>query len=100
MTELESNLSDFKKQIKLTDIGTNAKPLRKIRTPNQLYDDDKLKKLYNTGSTSSEVIEYTERWIHDVPEPTWRNFFKILKYASSELSQLAYQIKDLFHGEQ
>ena len=95
LTKLQSNLSDFKEQIKLSD--TSTKPLRVIRKPHRLDYD--VSKLYKTGSTSLEVIEYTERWINNIPEPTWRNFFKILDYASSELGQLAYQIKDLFHGE-
>ena len=104
LTKLQSNLSDFKEQMK--QIDTSTKPLRKTREPHWLRwcgDDAAFKKLYKTGSTSSEVIEYIERWINStklkcVPEPTWRNFFKILKDASSELGQLAYQIKELFHG--
>ena len=97
LAKLQSNLSDFKEQIKLSD--TSTKPLRAIRKPHRLDYDDRLSKLYKTGSISLGVIEYTEQWISNIPEPTWRNFFKILDYASSELGQLAYQIKDLFHGE-
>ena len=99
LTKLQSNLNEIKKQIKLTD--TSSKPFRKIRKPHWLdgHCGDEFRKLYTTGSTSSEVIELIERWIKNVPEPTWRNFFKILECSSSELGQLAYQIKDLFHGE-
>lgn len=99
LTKLQSNLNKIKKQMKLTD--TSTKPFREIRKPHWLDDrcGDEFRKLYMTGSTSLEVIELIERWISSVPEPTWRNFFKILECSSSELSQLAYQIKDLFHGE-
>jgi hypothetical protein len=96
LTKLQSNLSDFKKQLKST--GTSTKPIRSTRKPHWLDYGDKFSKLYNTGSTSSEVIEFLEQWMKSVKEPTWRNFFKILQYSSSELGLLAYQIKDIFCG--
>ena len=98
LTKLQSNLNEIKKQVKLKD--TSSKPFREIRKSHWLDDHcgDEFRKLYTTG-ISSEVIELIERWIKNVPEPTWRNFLKILECSSSELGQLAYQIKDLFHGE-
>ena len=56
----------------------------------------------NSG-TISDVIECIIRWISStstdsVPEPTWSNFFKILKDTSPELGHLAYQIKEVFQG--
>ncbi len=97
LTKLQSNLSDFKKQLKPTD--TITKPFRPIRKSHWLDYGDKFSKLYKTGSTSSEVIEFLEQWMNSVKEPTWKNFFKILEYSSSELGLLAYQIKDLFCGK-
>lgn len=54
------------------------------------------------------TIEYLKDWMNTnsysyrhrtmIP-PTWRNFIKILKDISPELSQVAYQIKDLFKGK-
>ena len=46
-------------------------------------------------------IVTVESWINStdcIPEPTWRNFFKILKDTSPELGQHTYQIKEIFHG--
>ena len=55
----------------------------------------------------SVTIEYLGEWVNTksycrsrctmIP-PTWRNFTKVLKDISPELSQVAYQIKDLFKG--
>ena len=50
------------------------------------------------------TLDFIESWInstdHDsVPEPTWRNFFRVLKDTSPELGELVYQIKEIFHGE-
>ena len=104
LTKLQSNLNEVKKQIKLTN--TSTKPFREISTPQWLdykYDDDdtdEFSQLYKVGNASLELIEFIEQWINSGPEPTWRNFFKVLEYSSSELIQLAYQIKDLFHGEE
>ena len=96
LTKLQSNLNEIKKQIKLT--STSTKPFREIRKPHWLNYKDEFSQLYKIGNASSEVIEFIEQWINSGPEPTWRNFFKVLEYSSSELVQLAYQIKDLFHG--
>ena len=57
----------------------------------------------NSG-TISDVIWCIKKWISStstdcVPEPTWSNFFKILKDTSPELGQLAYQIKEVFQGK-
>ena len=83
LTEIQSKLSNLKDKIKLTDTSVVHE-----------YQ-------YNAGTISSDVIEYIESWINStncVPEPTWRNFFKILKDTSPELDQLTYQIKEIFHG--
>ena len=54
------------------------------------------------------TIKYLREWMNTksyrsrcttmIP-PTWRNFIKTLKDISPELSQVAYQIKDLFKGK-
>ena len=47
-------------------------------------------------------LRYIKSWINStdsVPEPTWRNFFRVLKEISPELDELVYQIKEIFHGE-
>ena len=54
------------------------------------------------GAISCEAIDFIESWINStdsVPEPTWRNFFRVLKDTSPELGELVYQIKEIFHGE-
>jgi hypothetical protein len=55
------------------------------------------------GAISCELIDYIESWINStdsVPEPTWRNFFRVLKDISPELGKLVHQIKEIFHGEE
>ena len=49
-----------------------------------------------------KAIKYLESWINStdsVPQPTWRNFFRVLQDLSPELGKLVYQIKEIFHGE-
>ena len=46
----------------------------------------------------TNMSSYRSRHTIMIP-PTWRNFIKILKDISPELSQVAYQIKDLFKGK-
>ena len=48
------------------------------------------------------VFKHIDKWINSTdcdPQPTWKNFFRILKDTSSELDQLAYQIKEIFNGK-
>ena len=81
LKSLQSKLSDLQHKINLT--------------PTQ-------QRSYSGGySDSSAVIRYIGNWINSsghVIDPTWRNFFKILRETSPELGQLAYQIKEIFHG--
>ena len=63
------------------------------------YDD-----VSRYSGTISDVLRTIKKWISStstdsVPEPTWNNFFKILKDTSPELGQLAYQIKEVFQGK-
>ena len=88
LTELQSNLGDLKERIKLTDACTE--PHRK----RHCYTDE--------ATSLSIVIEYIDRWINStgcIVQPMWRNFFRLLEDTSPELGELAYQIKELFHGK-
>ena len=93
LTMLQSKLSDLKERLKLTGVIDcySTKPPRKSR-----------KLDYTTTFELSDVIEYINRWINSTDcavQPTWKNFFRILKDTSPELGELAYQIKELFHGK-
>lgn len=90
LTKLTPNLEIFNKMltIKVDD------PLYAPRVPTYYHI---------TGT-----IEYFKEWMNTksyrstrctMISPTWRNFIKTLKDISPELSQVAYQIKDLFKGK-
>ena len=96
LTKLQSKLCDLKDKIKLHVTDTYDKPFTTISEP-----ISRRHQYYNAGTISIDVIEFLGCWIDStdcVLEPTWRNFFGILKDTSLELGQLAYQIKKLFHG--
>ena len=90
LTKLQSKLSDLKKRLKLPDVC--AEPRRKTA---------KLTNYTDEATTLSEVIDCIDRWINSMGsvQPSWRNFFRILKDISPKLDILAYQIKELFHGK-
>lgn len=90
LTKLTPNLEIFNKMLT-------------IKVDDPLYAPIVPKYSHITGT-----IEYLREWMNTksfcrskctmIP-PTWRNFIKILKDISPELSQVAYQIKDLFKGK-
>ena len=60
--------------------------------------------LLSTQDSMDEMLyhkefKYIKVWINSVPEPTWRNFFRVFKGISPDLDELIYQIKEIFHGE-
>ena len=94
LTMLQSKLSDLKERLKLTDVLFDYYSIRLPRKPR--------KPGYTTTFGLLDVIEYINRWINStdcVVQPTWKNFFRILNDTSPKLGELAYQIKELFHGK-
>ena len=99
LSNLQLKFSDLRDQIKLPAADTSAKPFsyRKLAREQKHRERNQ----YNASTVSPAVIQYIDRWINCsdcVLEPTWRNFFRVLRDTSPELGQLSYQIKELFHG--
>ena len=88
LTELKSRLCDFKDR---------------IEPPNTCAKHSCYKHMFDWYTTFelSFVIKYIKWWMNSASnvQPTWRNFFGILKDISPELGQLAYQIKEIFNGK-